>query len=111
MRLFREAGDRIRKGQLLVVFPEGTRSRDGALLISDEVMTGMGRTGDWFGIDRWGITPDVMCLAKGVSGGYLPLSVTATCCHEPAASAGIIGLNLGPLAETQLPEAISRRLL
>lgn len=51
--------------------------RYGVLLIVDEVMTGMGRTGDWFGIDRWGIAPDVMCLGKGVSGGYLPLSVTA----------------------------------
>lgn len=47
------------------------------LLIVDEVMTGMGRTGKWFGIEYWGITPDVMCLAKGVSGGVLPLSVTA----------------------------------
>jgi adenosylmethionine-8-amino-7-oxononanoate aminotransferase len=49
----------------------------GLLLIADEVMTGMGRTGHWFAIEQWDVTPDVICLGKGVSGGYLPLSVTA----------------------------------
>lgn len=51
--------------------------RYGILLIVDEVMTGMGRTGRWFAIEEWGIIPDVVCLGKGVAGGYLPLSVTA----------------------------------
>lgn len=51
--------------------------RYGILLIVDEVMTGMGRTGRWFSIEDWGVTPDVICLGKGVAGGYLPLSVTA----------------------------------
>jgi len=49
----------------------------GIFLIADEVMTGMGRTGRWFAIDEWGVSPDIMCLAKGVSGGYFPLSATA----------------------------------
>jgi len=49
----------------------------GIFLIADEVMTGMGRAGRWFAIDEWGVSPDMLCLAKGVSGGYLPLSVTA----------------------------------
>jgi adenosylmethionine-8-amino-7-oxononanoate aminotransferase len=47
------------------------------LLIADEVMTGMGRTGRWFGLEHWGVQPDVVTLGKGVSGGYVPLSAVA----------------------------------
>jgi adenosylmethionine-8-amino-7-oxononanoate aminotransferase len=43
------------------------------LFIADEVMTGIGRTGKNWGIDHWGIEPDVIAAAKGLSGGYLPL--------------------------------------
>ena len=49
----------------------------GILMIIDEVMTGMGRTGRWFGIEHWEVSPDVMCLGKGLSGGYAPLSAMA----------------------------------
>lgn len=49
----------------------------GVLLIVDEVMTGIGRTGRWCAIERWPITPDIITLAKGISGGYVPLSVMA----------------------------------
>jgi adenosylmethionine-8-amino-7-oxononanoate aminotransferase len=43
------------------------------LFISDEVITGFGRTGDWFALKRWGVKPDIMSFAKGITSGYLPL--------------------------------------
>jgi adenosylmethionine-8-amino-7-oxononanoate aminotransferase len=43
------------------------------LLIADEVMTGFGRTGRMFGIEHWGVDPDLIATAKGISGGYVPL--------------------------------------
>ena len=45
----------------------------GILMIDDEVMSGFGRTGKMFGIDHHNVTPDIMCLAKGLTSGYLPL--------------------------------------
>ncbi|NJK64374.1 MAG: adenosylmethionine--8-amino-7-oxononanoate transaminase, partial [Synechococcaceae cyanobacterium SM2_3_1] len=46
------------------------------LLIFDEVMTGFGRTGDWFAALRAQVSPDIICLSKGITGGFLPLAVT-----------------------------------
>lgn len=43
------------------------------LLISDEVITGFGRTGRWFALEHWGITPDIVQFAKGITSGYFPL--------------------------------------
>jgi taurine--2-oxoglutarate transaminase len=47
--------------------------KHGILLISDEVMSGFGRTGKWFAVDNWGVSPDMITMAKGVTSGYVPL--------------------------------------
>jgi adenosylmethionine-8-amino-7-oxononanoate aminotransferase len=49
--------------------------RHGVLLIADEVMTGFGRTGAWFGCDHWGVRPDILTAGKGCSSGYWPLGL------------------------------------
>ena len=49
----------------------------GILLWADEVICGWGRTGNWFGSDTYGITPDIMTMAKGLTSGYQPLSAVA----------------------------------
>ena len=51
--------------------------RHGVLLIADEVMTGFGRTGRWFGVDHWGVRPDILVAAKGATSGYWPFGFAA----------------------------------
>src|SRR5206468_3945093 len=59
--------------------------RHNILLIFDEIITGIGRTGRMFAAETFGVVPDVLCVAKGMSGGYAPLS--AMICRRPIADA------------------------
>lgn len=55
---------------------EGVRelcTRHGILLICDEVMSGFGRTGEWFAVDHWQVVPDILTMAKGLTSAYVPL--------------------------------------
>jgi taurine--2-oxoglutarate transaminase len=56
----------------------------GILLISDEVMSGWGRTGKWFAVDNWNVVPDIITTAKGITSGYVPLG--AVIISEPIAN-------------------------
>jgi adenosylmethionine-8-amino-7-oxononanoate aminotransferase len=83
----------------MVVQPEGfvRRVREvtretGTLLILDEVATGFGRSGRMFAADREGVAPDFLCLAKGLTGGYLPMAATL-------ATERVFDAFLGPPAE------------
>jgi len=48
-------------------------TKHGILMIADEVMSGFGRTGEWFAVDHWKVVPDLLCMAKGLTSSYLPL--------------------------------------
>jgi adenosylmethionine-8-amino-7-oxononanoate aminotransferase len=50
--------------------------RHDVLFIADEVITGFGRTGKWFGIEHWDVEPDIITMAKGITAGYVPLGAT-----------------------------------
>jgi adenosylmethionine-8-amino-7-oxononanoate aminotransferase len=65
--------------------------RHGVLLIADEVMTGFGRTGRWFGVDHWGVRPDILVAAKGASSGYWPFGFVAASAEVYEAVAGPAG--------------------
>ncbi|MEO5569794.1 MAG: aminotransferase class III-fold pyridoxal phosphate-dependent enzyme [Bacteroidia bacterium] len=52
---------------------EAIAKKHGILTIADEVMSGFGRTGKWFGVDHHDVVPDMMCMAKGITSGYIPL--------------------------------------
>jgi taurine--2-oxoglutarate transaminase len=58
--------------------------RHGILLIADEVMSGFGRTGEWFAVNHWGVVPDILTMAKGLTSSYVPLGAVAVR-HEIAA--------------------------
>jgi adenosylmethionine-8-amino-7-oxononanoate aminotransferase len=72
----------------------GEACRDaGVLLICDEVATGFGRTGSMFASQQCGLVPDVVCLGKGLAGGYLPISATVV---AGRVADGFLGDDLGP---------------
>ncbi len=48
-------------------------TKHGIVMMCDEVMAGFGRCGEWFAVNKWNVTPDLICFAKGVNSGYLPL--------------------------------------
>ena len=50
----------------------------GVLMIADEVMSGWGRTGEWFAMNHWGVIPDILVTAKGITSAYVPLGLCAT---------------------------------
>jgi adenosylmethionine-8-amino-7-oxononanoate aminotransferase len=93
-RLVLEHGDRVAALVLepgaqgaagMIVLPEGflrraadAARRVGALLVLDEVAVGFGRSGRMFACEREGVAPDLLCLAKGLTGGYLPMAATLT---------------------------------
>jgi len=48
-------------------------NKHGIIMMCDEVMAGFGRCGEWFAVNKWNVTPDLICFAKGVNSGYIPL--------------------------------------
>jgi taurine--2-oxoglutarate transaminase len=59
---------------------EGVRTlcdKYGIVMIADEVMSGFGRTGKWFAVDHWGVVPDIITMAKGLTSAYAPLGAVA----------------------------------
>ncbi|WP_329459886.1 aminotransferase family protein [Streptomyces sp. NBC_01497] len=67
----------------------------GILLISDEVVTAYGRTGHWFAADHYGVTPDIMVTAKGITSGYLPHGAVLTTEEVAAQVTGELGFPVG----------------
>jgi adenosylmethionine-8-amino-7-oxononanoate aminotransferase len=71
--------------------------RHGILLVADEVLTGVGRTGTWSALEPYGVVPDIMTLGKGIAGGYVPLSAVVA----PRRLADVIARGSGALLHAQ----------
>ena len=86
--------------------------RHGVLLIADEVMTGFGRTGRWFGLDHWGVRPDILVAAKGASSGYWPFGFVAASDAVYAAVTGGTGFVHGfTYSHAPVGAAVAREVL
>jgi adenosylmethionine-8-amino-7-oxononanoate aminotransferase len=70
--------------------------RHGVLLIFDEVLTALGRTGAWLAADHWGVKGDIVCLGKGLNAGYFPMSAVLAAAHvHDAIESGSAAFQLG----------------
>ncbi len=87
-----EGGVNIGDAEFLQTAQRLCRER-GALLVVDEIQTGFGRTGRWFGIEHFGLQPDIICMAKGIGGGFPMGAIAYT----------------GPYARRSIPARTERR--
>jgi adenosylmethionine-8-amino-7-oxononanoate aminotransferase len=87
--------------------------RHGVLLIVDEVMTGFGRTGRWFGVDHWGVRPDILVAAKGASSGYWPFGFVAVsgAIHETLTGPGAGFVHGFTYSHSPVGAAVAREVL
>jgi acetylornithine/LysW-gamma-L-lysine aminotransferase len=94
-----EGGVHVAEAEYLQGAEQLCRER-GALLMLDEIQTGFGRTGRWFGHEHYGLTPDIMCLAKGIGGGFPMGAIVYTDQVQAALYPGAHGTTFGgnPLA-------------
>ena len=84
--------------------------RHDVLLIADEVITGFGRTGRWFALGHWGVEPDLMSFAKGVTSGYLPLGgIIVSQAHAPGDGGRADGRTLHARGDLFRPSGLLRR--
>jgi adenosylmethionine-8-amino-7-oxononanoate aminotransferase len=88
-------------------------ARHGVLLIADEVMTGFGRTGRWFGVDHWGVRPDIVVAAKGATSGYWPFGFVAAsgAIHEAVTRPGRTFVHGFTYSHTPVGAAVAREVL
>ena len=87
--------------------------RHGVLLIADEVMTGFGRTGRWFGLDHWGVRPDLLVAAKGATSGYWPFGFVAASgrVHEAVTAPGAGFVHGFTYSHAPVGAAVAREVL
>jgi adenosylmethionine-8-amino-7-oxononanoate aminotransferase len=87
--------------------------RHGVLLIADEVMTGFGRTGRWFGLDHWGVRADLLVAAKGATSGYWPFGFVAASgrIHEAVRAPGAGFVHGFTYSHAPVGAAVAREVL
>ena len=88
-------------------------ARHHVLLVADEVMTGFGRTGRWFGLDHWGVRPDILVAAKGATSGYWPFGFVAASevVHETVMAPGRSFIHGFTYSHAPVGAAVAREVL